>query len=221
MGQKSKGKKKKRNKRNQIPAPPQRQSQPAAQVTSRRRVRAIEIVALVVGMITLVTLIELIPRLTATASLPTDPNEQLSSSAFTITNDGYARVTDVSAACFMWKIQLSAGGSTMNIERSFAIVVAPPEKILQTNEGLTVPCTTSSMFGFAAGPAKVRQADLAIVIYYRPWPFTFLHSHRLLRFVARIGNTGQIVAWDKQPAEELEPDFDSSVEENAELRRKL
>ena len=58
----------------------------------------------------------------------------------------------------------------------------------------------------------LKSADLAIAVYYRVWPFTFYRTHRLFRFVARIGRNGEVV-WDKQPTtEELDKDFERFIE---------
>ena len=175
------------------------------QGVSRRQVRFVEGLGILLTLISLIALIELYPRPTATASLPTDPNDQLSSSGFTITNDGYFQLADVRAACFLWKVQFDRNADVTN---SFSRIVSPSEGTLQTNEGLTVPCTTRNFIGVAHGPPRFTKADLAIVVYYRPYPFTFLRSHKLFRFVARVGNNGNVVAWDKQPSAILEPDFE-------------
>ena len=53
----------------------------------------------------------------------------------------------------------------------------------------------------------IRQADIAIVVYYRPWPFFMLQRRTLFRFVARNGENRQ-VTWEKQPAADIERDFD-------------
>ena len=87
--------------------------------------------------------------------------------------------------------------------------VSPPKETLRVSEGLTIPCLWRSVFGKpGGGAASVTKADLAIAIYYRPWPITFLRLHRLFRFVARFNEKGEVVGWDKQPAEPLEKDFE-------------
>jgi hypothetical protein len=162
-------------------------------------------------------LIAFLPRLSVSAALPSDPNEQLASSTFTVLNDGHVPVTDVKSACYLWKVQGENGvHSTANIQGNVGRVVIPPASILRPTEGYTVPCTSEKMFYFSP-PLIVKHADIAIIVYYRPWPFTFLRSHRLYRFVARMNPQGQITSWDKQPAAQLEPDFEHWLKEHPDL----
>jgi hypothetical protein len=177
------------------------------QAVSRSQIRFVEVLGIFLALVGLIALIELYPRPTPSANLPTDSNDPLSSSRFTITNDGYVRLADVKAACYMWKLQYG-GRFTVNMPGSFANIVSPPEKILQTSEGLTVPCTTRRPIESVYEPPTLIQADVAIAFYYRPWPIPFLRCHRLFRFVARFNDKGEIVGWDKQPAGVLEPDFE-------------
>jgi hypothetical protein len=207
MGKKSKHKNKK-HKGKESPKVPLPEPQPPIQTVSRRQIRFVEGLALFLTALGLTALIELWPRPTPGASLPTDPNDQLSSSRFTVTNDGYMRLADAKAACFMWKVKYG-GRVITNMQNNFSEIVSPPESILQTNEGLTVPCTIPGEF---TPNIVLKEADLAIAFYYRPWPIPFLRCHRLFRFVARFNEKGEIVGWDKQPAAILEPDFDKFME---------
>lgn len=116
----------------------------------------------------------------------------------------------MTAACFMWKVKY-VGAGTADFGSSLSRIVTPPANVLQTEEPLTVPCTRGNLIGSADGPLVLKQADIAIVTYFRPWPFTFLRCHRLFRFVARFGDDGKFVAWDAEPSIELEPDFDRFV----------
>jgi hypothetical protein len=211
MGKRSKRKKKK-NKGTAMSTPtPPTPNQPTPPA-SQRQIRFVEGLALFLTALGLIALIELWPRPTPGASLPTNISDQLSSSRFTITNDGYLRLTDVKAACFMWKLQYG-GRVTVNMPGSFSNIVSPPESILQTSEGLTVPCTAIAPFTYADNSVPIlKEADLAIAFYYRPWPIPFLRCHRLFRFVARFNEKGEIVGWDKQPAKILEPDFEKFME---------
>jgi hypothetical protein len=155
-------------------------------------------------------LIELFPRLSASANAPTDQGNQLGSSKFTVTNDGYLQVSDVMSACFLWRV----GEGGFHFTNSLARVVVPPESKLKPTEGYTVPCTGEHMFGTSPPFAlKIKNADLAIVAYYRPWPFTFLRNHRLFRFVANVSRDGE-VTWEKQPAAALEKDFDNYIQQH-------
>lgn len=160
-----------------------------------------------IGVVSLAGLVTFLPRLSASASSPLDPTNQLASSRFTVTNDGSLPVTDVISACFLWKV--IEGGA--HFTSSMARVVVPPENRLKAAEGYTVPCTNEQMIG--TNPPfflALKSADLAIVVYYRTWPFTFYRTHKLFRFVARIGSNGEVV-WDKQPADALEADYDEFI----------
>jgi hypothetical protein len=85
---------------------------------------------------------------------------------------------------------------------------------LKTGETLTVPCAADALIhnGYTNQVFPLSRADIAIAFYYRPWPITFLRSHRLFRFVARLGPNGEILGWDKEPASILERDFDESMD---------
>jgi len=154
-----------------------------------------------------VALIELFPRLTPAATLSEkSPSDALESSRFTITNSGYFKVTDVSASCFLWNVRLGR----ISIASSLAQTVSPPEKTLEPNDSMTVPCVTKQTSGPWSTPLS--QADIGIVAYYTPWPFTIWRRHRLFRFVARFDNSGDVIGWDPQPSSEMEPDFEKFTE---------
>ena len=209
-----KRKSKRKNKKKKQTAPPKlplQPYQPPAPTFDNVRRRTAKIVGSLLALTGLLSLIPLFPRLSASAMSPLDVGNQLASSRFTVTNDGYFQVTDVMSACFMWRVVEGGVHATASLAR----VVVPPEARLPPTEGYTVPCTSENMF--AASPPfmlPLRQADLAIVVYYRPWPFTLIRRHRLFRFVARIGGNGT-VDWDKQPTtEEMERDYDSFVKQH-------
>jgi hypothetical protein len=191
------------------PRMPPRQSPPTNQVVPKRQTQLWTKLGIIIGIISLIALIELFPRLSASGSAPLDPNSQLSSSRFTVTNDGYLPLTDVTSACFLWKVD--EGG--FHIHSSMARVVQPPESRLGADESFTVPCTSEKMFVTPGRPLTITQADLAIAVYYRPWPLTFLRLHKLLRLVARIGKQSEVV-WDRQPADVLEKDYDMFIQEH-------
>lgn len=157
--------------------------------------------------LSLIALIELFPRLSATASSPTDPDDQLGSSRFTISNDGYLKVTEVTSECFLWKVRV--GSAYFSTSTSGALV--PPKDTLNPADSLTVPCTRRRLVG-APPPflqPRLIYADLAIVIRYRVWPFTFYRRRKLFRFVARVGQNNSLI-WDKQPVnDDIEQDYDS------------
>lgn len=214
MSRKSKGKKKKHGQKEAPKIPPQ-QSPPTVAKSGRHGI-LLTAVGLVLTAIGLVALIELFPRLSVAASSPTDPDDQLTSSKFTVSNDGYLKVTNIMAACFMWKVELGPMGKpNAHIRDSLASLIQPPESMLRPTEGFTVPCTGSHFVG--ASPPYIQPvinfADLAIVVYYRVWPFTFYRDHRLFRFVADVEKEKAIV-WEKQPAAILEPDFDKWITEH-------
>jgi hypothetical protein len=100
------------------------------------------------------------------------------------------------------------------MENNLARIVQPPESKLDPGEAFTVPCTGNQLVGGQAPYTSptISHADLAIVTYYRAWPFTFYRPHKLFRFVASFGKQGQII-WDKQPAAILESDYDKFIQE--------
>jgi len=162
---------------------------------------------LVLTAIGLVALIELFPRLSATATPPTNLDRPLESSRFTITNDGYVKVTDVSSLCFLWKVTLGS----VRFQSGTVEIVKPPEAKLSPTESMTVPCSSEKMRLVGSPPPyrqpRLTEGDLAIVVYYRVWPFTFYRDRRLFRFAARFGEHGEIT-WEKQPAAIMEADFE-------------
>lgn len=191
-----------------MPPPPY---QPILAKPSRRG-PFLAVLGLVLTAIGLVTLIQLFPRLSAIASSPTDKNDQLGSSRFTVSNDGYLEVTDVMSACFLWKLTFVEGPRTGDFSNKLSAIVIPPESALNPTEGYTVPCIPRRLIDLPAPfhqPVLAR-ADLAIVVYYRAWPFTFYRDHRLFRFLSRIQNDGTVI-WEKQPAAVLEPDYDRYI----------
>jgi hypothetical protein len=191
---------------------PQPMSQPTIAKPSRHGL-LLTIVGLVLTTVGLVALIELFPRLSASANSPTNLDDPLSSSKFSISNDGYMKVTDVMSACFLWKVRMAQGGRVNTfVDSGLATTVRPPENMLKPTEAFTVPCTGNRLVGAPppySQPVLV-QADLAIVAYYRVWPFTFYRDHRLFRFVASIGKNNEIV-WEKQPSNLLEADYDEWI----------
>jgi len=210
MPRKSK-RRKKQHKQKEAPATPLPAPHPIFAKPSRRGL-FLTVLGLVLTAVGLVILIQLFPRLSATASLPTDRNDPLGSSRFTILNDGYLQVTDVKSACFLWKLTFVEGPRTAEFTNKLAAITVPPEGALNSTEGYTVPCIPYRLIGL---PASFRQpvlgrADLAIVVYYRAWPFTFYRDRRLFRFLSRIQNDGTVI-WEKQPAAVLEPDYDRFI----------
>jgi len=124
---------------------------------------------------------------------------------FTISNDGYLDITHVQAGCYIKSAVVNKG---IHIEETLGNDNLPTESTLIPAERYTVPCAIA----INIATAKIDQADLAIVVYFRPWPLTFLRRHRLFRFVARAGENGQLI-WEPQPSAELEPSFDKFITE--------
>lgn len=139
-------------------------------------------------------------------SPPQDISDPLST-RWTVTNDGYMRLTDVRAICFIWRLR---AGLTM--EDSAERGVAAPNPMLPSTEGFTVPCEDD---GFKIVGGTLESIDLAIVVYYRPWPFTFLRSRKMFRFVER--GSGSQIFWDKQPSTPMEREFDEFERRNHNL----
>jgi hypothetical protein len=194
------------------PKPPKPQL-PPTNPTSKKTTQFWTFLGLAIGVIGLLSLIQLFPRLSSVANPPTDRDDPLLSSRFVVSNDGYTKVTDVMAACFLWRARMTEGGQGYTTaEDTLFQVVRPPENNLRPTEALTVPCTPIRL---AVAPAPFRppllaKADLAIVVYYRVWPFTFYRDHRLFRFVANTQKNGEVI-WEKQPAESLETDYDRFI----------
>src|SRR6266481_7063549 len=138
----SKRSKRRRKRKPQIKVPtmPLPQSQPTVAKPSRHGL-FLAIVGLVLTAIGLVALIELFPRLSASANSPTNPDDPLSSSKFTVSNDGYLKVTDVMSACYLWKVRMAQGGRVNTfIDSGMATIVRPPENTLKPTEAFTIPC---------------------------------------------------------------------------------
>lgn len=188
---------------------PQQPSQPNSRTGSRSQRRWRTLLGLLLIAISSIALMELSPRLLVSGSSPIDISNQLVSSKFTVKNDGYLPLTDVMLACFLWKVD--EGG--LHLRDSMARVVQPPEGKLAPNESFSVPCVSGNMSVTTGQLLTITHADVAISIYYRPWPFTRLRRHKLLRLVARPGE-GQVV-WDEQPADILEKDYDTYIQEHS------
>lgn len=207
MTRKSKRKKRKRKQKKVHTVPPP-QHLPIVAKASRHGL-LLTVLGLVLTAIGLVALIELFPRLSASATATTDLDDVLGSSKFTITNEGYLKVTDVSPGCFLWNVTVGRPGASAQFNSGVVRVAQPPEAKLPPTEGFTTPCGvegrpivgTSPPFT----PLRINRADLAIIVYYRAWPFTFYRDHRLFRFVAHFARGA--VTWEKQPADVMEPDF--------------
>jgi hypothetical protein len=191
-------KSKRKRKRQKQQTTPITQSQKSTDTNAsvKKEVRLLEVLGIFLTALGLISLIGLRPRSSASATSPQTPNRPLTS-RFTITNDGYLKLTHVSALCYVWKSKSVYGGSAdQNVFN-----IKPPSGILEPSESFTVPCQNAPVLSPEA------QVDLAIIMSYRPWPFTFLHMQRFFRFVSRKTLDGTFV-WDKQPSDpSLEKSF--------------
>ena len=227
MGKKSKrknkGKKGNKPRHKKAPPPPQTPPEPSSSDPKPlpnngrtnqfwKRIGAV----LTVG-VGLLTVTQILPRPTPGAILPSSTDlDPLSASRFTVRNDGYWKLTDVKAVCFLWRVQYGEGDGRYGkdadilVEDTLETIVSPPEKILDKSETMTVPCTPNPPVpnGYTHQPFPLRKADIAIAFYYKPWPITFLRRHRLFRFVARLGRNRELLGWDSEPASILEPEFE-------------
>jgi hypothetical protein len=193
MTRKSKGNKKK-HKQKEVPKLLPPQSQPTVAKPSRPS-PLLTVLGLLLTTLGLVALVELFPRLSAF------PSPHQSIPTFTVSNDGYLKVTDVTSACFLWHVVTQ----NIVIESSMTQVISPPQRELAPTEGYTVPCEIPSI----RPPPKFVHIDLAVVIYYRPWPFVMFRAHKLLRFVGSPGADLHSTIWDKQPSSDMERDFEN------------
>jgi hypothetical protein len=178
---------------------------PTTRSDSNKHTLLLTVLGLVLTMLGLIALVELFPRPSVSASSPTDRNLWLTS-RFTVTNDGYLQLNDVQAVCFIWKATTRRNRLFNNASK----VIYSPNEIFPTGQSFTVPCEDDNVH-IITGPYT--SADLAIVVSYRPWPFTFTHRRKFFRFVARLGD-GNVI-WDKQPSLPLEHDFDELMKLNS------
>ena len=58
-----------------------------------------------------------------------------------------------------------------------------------------------------APASAIKGIDIAVVAYYRPWPFTFLRCRKFFRFEGR--NDGAKLNWYKQPPGDIDQSFDA------------
>jgi len=145
-------------------------------------------------------LIELNPRLSASSQTPFRRIDQLP--ALTVSNEGYLKFTDVNVGCSIVDLQPAMIRDGFNITQ-------PPEKVRQPGEPLTVPCTQHVAFGFGFGPngslEPITYADIAFVVSFRPWPFSFIRRTKFLRFEGKWD--GKETKWYRQPARNIEEEF--------------
>jgi hypothetical protein len=141
--------------------------------------------------------VTLFPRLSALPQKPFDPNDRIAS--FVIRNDGYFKVTNVETACSIWK--LGAGRVTFTDSYNANNRNMQNVSALAPTEAMTTTC------GMVALQA-IDHIDLGVIIYYRPWPFTFVRKRRVFRYVVLPGRGGEL-NWFEQPSAELEVALDA------------
>lgn len=156
------------------------------------------ILGTVVGLIGLIALIELSPRLTGASQPPFREEDRIP--AFTVTNDGYLKVTKLRATCFFNQINTTAMTAT---HMGFGGMASADE--LMPGENFSFRCGSNGV-NFLAPVPMIKSMDVAVVLWYRPWPFTFLRSRKFLRFEGV--NTGSKIEWYKQPQGTIEKDYD-------------
>ncbi len=156
------------------------------------------ILGLLIGAIGLVALY---PRLSASPQAPFFEGDQVPS--FAITNDGYFRLTDIRAVCYMKKLE----GLGLTINNALTEIGSPAQNLLRPTETYTIPCATKRFI--RAPAAAISNIDLAIVVSYRPWPLPFSRIRKFFRFVAQ--NDGTRLNWYKQAPENIDKDFDEAL----------
>jgi hypothetical protein len=149
--------------------------------------------------LSLLSIPSVIPRLSVA---PSSSPSYSSRVQFTISNDGFLKASDVHAGCFLWRVH-NANGSL--IANDLSPWYSEPEE-LPSPDGWTIDCDLLTQ--------KLDVVDLAIAVYYRPWPFTFLRIHKLFRFVGRPTPDLKGTIFDKQPSAPLENDFNELLKSN-------
>jgi hypothetical protein len=159
----------------------------------------------------LIALIELSPRLSASPNSLGDVKAPLRWS-FSVSNDGYLQITDISAGCFMWKVQgTPPSGGSVSVTNALYDIIQPPRLLIPADR-FSLPCAPQLVgSGQPDKPVKFSVLDIAIVTYYRPWPFVFLMRRRFFRFVGHYDD--EFLVWEPQPADsKLVKDFDDNIE---------
>jgi hypothetical protein len=193
------GRKQKKRRRKEAPKLSQPELPPMAAKPSRLGL-VLTLLGLVLTIIGLVALLELFPRLSATP-IPETDNQAFP--YFTVKNDGYLKVTDVSSGCYLWHVAPENGAAIIS---SMTQTTAAPEHKLLGDESYTVPCDVTPLVDHL----RLAHDDLALVIYYRPWPFTTFQRYKLIRFVGQTAPGLNYMIYEEQPSGDLEKDFENS-----------
>jgi hypothetical protein len=189
---------------------PSKSQQQIIQTTSSSRMTLLlTILGLVIGAISLITLIELFPRLSASYEPPFDITNAVP--AFSIKNEGYFAVNSVEPACFIWKLKSQTG---LSFERAWS--QGNRDMGIVDSLSPTQTTTISCGIGWQMPATTIQEFDLAVIVYFRPWPLTFIRQKKVFRFVAHQGKDGLI--FHKQPPEPLEKDIEKAEAELKKLR---
>ncbi len=156
---------------------------------------------IVLTLIGLIALVELRPRLSVTQEPPLEKGNIIPS--FAVKNDGYLQLTDVSVLAFIRNAE-GPGIPTFHDATSARAFGMGPEKVLEPTQ--TITSRTGINFGVPA--SAVKEIDLGIIVYYRPWPLTFIESHQIFRFVGHP--TGDVLTWYKQVPADMEAAWEES-----------
>jgi hypothetical protein len=76
---------------------------------------------------------------------------------------------------------------------------SPPEQKLGPADGYTVPCDMTPFVDHS----RLSENDIALVVYYRPWPFTLFQSYKLFRFAGHPSSDLNYTIYEQQPSSDL------------------
>ena len=141
-------------------------------------------------LLALVGLIVFWPRLTVESSGPVDPANPLSS-AFTITNTGFIKLSDVDVSFGMGQMGFGGVALRPNFVPTFTALQTMREwsgHSLARDEAYTV---TLSDFVNGGGPEPLTGADIAIVVQFKPW-FLPWKCEEGRRFVTKKQTDGRL-----------------------------
>lgn len=160
------------------------------------------ILGIMLTAIGLIALIQLSPRLSVSQESPFRANDLMPS--VKVTNEGYLRLTDVKVICFI-KDLLWGHGNSFNF--LLAGNGSPTQKILDPTVSYTVPFLRQGAMNIS--PSVVSHIEVGVVVFYRPWPFTFFQSKKFVKFVGQ--NDGRTIQWFSQPPNGIEKEFNEGI----------
>jgi len=132
----------------------------------------------------LITLLEGYPWLSIQEGILLDPHNPYSE-LFSISNGGYAPISDLSADCI-----LDTEDSNGNIFGGDHVIVDHFADYLTHGSNVTIPCFRS----LAIHGVSLTRADLSVVITYSFYPITYqrLRRHQTFRFRAVKSSDGSL-----------------------------